>query len=231
MEIVMSSSYPGLFGHRRQRETGFSLLELRKSRQGCLRSEGLQGETGLPQLEEQKSRQGSLRSERCQREAGFSMIEMVVAIFILTVALLGVASAIGYSLMLSNSGRGLTNSKLLVVSALEQMETLRNSGQLNFDEISNDHVLGSTFTNFPTEFLPVSTIPGADFVYGTMDDPGRTIPAYAITGVTRQILIKKLSPTLKRITVSVKYTEQCAGCEPLVCVSYLNDDFHGNYVP
>jgi hypothetical protein len=150
---------------------------------------------------------------------------------ILTVGLLGVASAIGYALMASNSGRGLTNAKLLVVSALEQMETLRNSGQLNFAEISNSHVLGSTFTEFPTTFLPVSTVPGPDFVYGTMDDPGRTDPAQAVVGVTRQILITPLSPTLKRIQVTLRYSPKGGVTRELVCVSYLNDDAHGNYVP
>ena len=70
---------------------------------------------------------------------------------ILTIGLLGVASAIGYALMASNSGRGLTNAKLLVVSALEQMETLRDSGQLNFAEISNSQVSGSSFTGFPDD--------------------------------------------------------------------------------
>jgi prepilin-type N-terminal cleavage/methylation domain-containing protein len=168
---------------------------------------------------------------RRPRESGFSLLETIVAMMILTVGLLGVASAIGYALMASNSGRGLTNAKLLVVSALEQMETLRNSGQLNFAEISNTAVAGSTFTGFPTTFLPVSTAPGPDYVYGTMDDPGRTDPTQAINGVTRQILITSLSPTLKRIQVTLRYSPNGGTSRDLVCVSYLNDDSHGNYVP
>lgn len=171
------------------------------------------------------------RRHRPQRESGFSLLETIVAMMILTVGLLGVASAIGYALMASNSGRGLTNAKLLVVSALEQMETLRDSGQLNFTEISNDHVLGSTFTSFPTTFLPVSTVPGPDFVYGTLDDPGLSDSTQAINGVTRQILITSLSPTLKRIQVTLRYSPNGGTSRDLVCVSYLNDDAHGNYVP
>lgn len=175
----------------------------------------------------------AIKPPQRQRERGFSLLEMVVAMFILTVGLLGVASAIGYALMASNSGRGLTNAKLLVVSALEQMETLRNSGQLNFAEISNAPVPGSTFTAFPTTFLPVSTVPGPDFVYGTADDPGLTDPAFAINGVTRQILITSMSPTLKKIQVTLKYAPNGGTRQPppLVGVSYLNDDAHGNYVP
>ncbi len=166
-----------------------------------------------------------------QRQSGFSLLETIVAMLILTVGLLAVASAIGYALMASNSGRGLTNAKLLVVSALEQMETLRDSGQLNFAEISNTPVTGSTFTGFPTTFLPVSTVPGPDFVYGTLDDPGRTDPAQAVNGVTRQILITSLSSTLKRIQVTLRYSPNGGVSRDLVCVSYLNDDSHGNYVP
>ena len=167
-------------------------------------------------------------------DSGFSLLEMVVAMFILTIGLLGAASSIGYALMVSNSGRGLTNAKLLVVSALEQMETLRDSGQLNFAEISNiAQPFPSTFTGFPTSFLAVSTVPGPDFVYGTADDPGITDSTKAVKGVTRQILITDLSATLKQIKVTLTYTPDGAGKRPppLVCVSYMNDDAHGNFVP
>lgn len=177
----------------------------------------------------------AISRHRPQPDSGFSLLEMVVAMFILSIGLLGVASAIGYALMVSNSGRGLTNAKLLVVSALEQMETLRDSGQLNFAEISNTAQPSppSTFAGFPTGFLPVSTVPGPDFVYGTADDPGILDPTKAVQGVERQILITDLSLTLKQIKVTLKYSPS-GGVKPpppLVCVSYLNDDAHGNYVP
>jgi prepilin-type N-terminal cleavage/methylation domain-containing protein len=200
----------------------------------------------------------SISSNRSQPDSGFSLLEMVVAIFILTIGLLGVASAIGYAMLVTNTGKGVTNAKLLVVSALEQMETLRDSGQLNFAEISNVQQPRppSTFDAFPTTFVPVSLTPGPDFVYGTVDDPGATNPAnpaLAVPGVTRQILITDLSPTLKMIKVTLMYSpngrtkaipvgmcekigsvDQTAGDREtrcLVCVSYLNDDAHGNYVP
>jgi hypothetical protein len=156
--------------------------------------------------------------------------------FILTFGLLGVASSIGYAMMASNKGRGLTNAKLLVVSALEQMETLRDSGQLNFAEISNTATGSpSTFTGFTPGFQAVSTTPGPDFVYGTQDDPGRTDPLFAVAGVTRKIEITPLSPTLKKIKVTLHYLPDSLtngkNLMDLVCISYLNDDAHGNYVP
>lgn len=178
-------------------------------------------------------------------QSGFTLLEMVVAMVILTIGLLGVASAISYSLMASNRGRGLTNAKMLVVSALEQMETLRNTGQLNFDEISNTQVVGSTFRGFPADFRDVSTVPGPDGVFGTADDLstapgpdgtyGTTDDVRDLTlarpGVTRQILITELNPLLKKIQVTLRYGPNGGEQKELVGISYLNDDAHSNYVP
>ncbi len=178
-------------------------------------------------------------------EAGFSLLEMVVAMVILTVGLLGVASAISYALMASNRGRGVTNSKMLIVSALEQMETLRNTGQLNFREISNSQVSGSSFPGFPSDFRDVSTVPGPDGIFGTADDlstaPGpdgtygtaddvRDLTR-ARPGIYRQILITDLNPLLKKIQVTLRYGPNGGEQKELVGISYLNDDAHSNYIP
>jgi prepilin-type N-terminal cleavage/methylation domain-containing protein len=179
-------------------------------------------------------------------ERGFSLLEMVMASLVLTVGLLGVATAIGYSLLASNRGRGITNAKMLIVAVQEQMETVRDTGQLTFAEISNSHVNGSTFSHFPTEFMPVSAFPGPDGIYGTNDDlvsPGPdgfyftsddfTDPTRARPNVTRQILITPIpnEPLLKKITVTVRYAPNGSETRELVGISYLNDDAHSNYVP
>jgi type II secretory pathway pseudopilin PulG len=174
-------------------------------------------------------------------EGGFSILEMMVAIIILTIGLLGMASAISYSLMYSNRGKGVTNAKMLVVSILEQMETLRDNHALTFAEISNTQQLGSTFTGFPysaTAFRPVSTVPGRDGIFGTADDlwgsTGTTdIPSLARPGVFRKIEITTFPSNtfLKKIKVTVRY--QVAGGKQvdLEGISYLNDDSHGTYIP
>lgn len=178
-------------------------------------------------------------------EAGFSLVEMVVAMLVLTIGLLAVASSIGYALLVSNRGRGVTNAKMLVVSMLEQMETLRDTGQLHFNEISNSQVTGSSFTGFPTTFLPVSRTPGPDGVFGTADDlisagpngiygdsDDFTDESLARPGYTRQVIITTL-PTndyLKKIQVTLRYTNN-GQVQDLVCSSYLNDNDHGNYIP
>jgi hypothetical protein len=171
---------------------------------------------------------------------------MVVAMLVLTVGLIGVASAISYALLASNRGRGITNSKMLVVSILEQMETLRDTGQLHFNEISNSQVVGSSFTGFPATFQPVSTIPGPDGIFGTADDlvsagtdgiygtsDDFTDPTLARPGMTRQILISTFpnNDYLKKIQVTLRYSPNAGESRDIVCSSYLNDNEHGNYIP
>lgn len=183
---------------------------------------------------------------RKNAEGGFSLVEVIVAMLILTVGLMGMATAIGYALLASNRGRGVTNAKMLVVSILEQMETLRDTGQLHFNEISNSQVLGSTFTGFPDTFQPVSTQPGPDGVFGTADDlrsagpdglyntsDDFTDPSLARPGVSRKIVITTFSTNdyLKKITVTLRYAPNGGEMKELVGVSYLNDNEHGNYIP
>ena len=192
------------------------------------------------------SRRDTRVKGRRRTEGGFSLLEMLVAMVIMAVGLLGVASAISYALMASNRGRGITNSKMLVVSILEQMETLRDTGQLHFNEICNCQIVGSSFTGFPSTFAPVSTVPGPDGVFGTADDlidagPNGTYGdsddftnnALARPGVSRQILITTLPDNdyLKKIKVTLRYSPNGGEVTELSCYGYLNDNEHGNYVP
>ena len=194
----------------------------------------------------QSKRFHSPNEKRRQVEGGFSLLEVIVAMFIITIGLIGVASAISYALMASNRGRGTTNAKMLIVSILEEMETMRDTGQLHFNEISNSQVVGSTFTGFPATFQPVSTTPGPDGVFGTADDlidpgPDRvygnsddfTNPALARPGVSRQIIISTLPDNdyLKKIQVTLRYSPGGGETRELVCSGYLNDNEHGNYIP
>lgn len=171
-------------------------------------------------------------------EGGFSMVEMLIAILILTIGLLAVASSIGYALAVSNRGRGVTNAKMLVVSILEQMETLRNTRELAFDEISNTQQSGSSFTGFPYadgQFRPVSTVPGADGIFGTADDlKVGTVDDLTLArpGVMRQIKITTFpsNPNLKKIQVTLRYGPGGGETRELVGISYLQDDSKGTYV-
>jgi type II secretory pathway pseudopilin PulG len=194
------------------------------------------------------SRRAALR-KHLRSEAGVTILEMVVAMLILTVGLLGLAAAIGYAVTVSNKGRNLTNSKLLVVSLLEQMETLRNTKELTFGQIANQGSVdnaGATrsFAGFPTGFQPLSINPGPDGIFGTDDDlinPGPdniygtaddfTDATWGVPGYSRQITITQLggNPNLKRIQVTLRYPDAAGQMRDLVAVSYLNNDTRSNF--
>ena len=189
-----------------------------------------------------------VRAGRPDSEAGVTILEMVVAMMILTVGLLGLAASIGYAVTVSNMGRNLTNTKLLVVSLLEQMETLRNTQELTFGQIANQGAVddsGATraFAGFPTGFQPISINPGPDGIWGTNDDlinPGAdntygtggddfTDPSWGLNGFSREIVITSLNPNLKRIQITVRYPDTGGQLRSLVGVSYLNNDTRANF--
>jgi type II secretory pathway pseudopilin PulG len=183
-----------------------------------------------------------------ESDGGFSLLETVIAVTLLAVGLLGVASAIGYAMVASNHGRSITNAKLLAVSILEQMETLRDTGNLSFGQIANVGQVDNTrapknFVGFQAGAQQVSTNPGPDGIFGTADDlidagPDRIFgtvddyvnPAFAVVGVTRQIQITSLSSTLKKVQVTINYSAR-GGMRQIVAVSYLNDNSNSTFIP
>lgn len=172
------------------------------------------------------------RARRSQ--AGFTLLEMVVAMVVMMIGLLALAATIGFALAAGNKGRSVTNTKLLVASVLEQMETLRNTRQLTFGQIANtgkvdDSGAAQSFAGFPNNFRQVSVDPGPDSIFGTADDlssPGSVRP-----GFTRQILITDLSSNLKRIQVTLRSPGTNGKVDTIVGVSYLNNDANSNFLP
>lgn len=181
-------------------------------------------------------------------QAGFTMIEMVVSMMIMTIGLLSLASAIAFALTVSNKGRSVTNTKLLISTVIEQMETLRNTRQLGFGQISNVGQVDNTgasnaFAGFSSGFTYVSINPGPDGIYGTQDDmvdagpdgiygtqDDFTNPALARPGYSRRILITSLSPHLKKIEVTLKFPDGTGRIESMVGIGYLNNDSNGNFI-
>ena len=169
-------------------------------------------------------------------ESGFTLLEMVVAMVVMMIGLLSLAQVLGYALSVSNRGRGVTNAKLLVVSVLEQMENLRNTGQLTYAQIANAGAVDNTggafkFAGFPTGFRPVPKAqsgPGTDGIYGTSDDP--SLPAQVYVGFERKIEISTLGAgnDLKKIVVTLRYTDDGGGQRELTGTSYLNNDTRAN---
>lgn len=167
---------------------------------------------------------------RSGRASGFTMLEMTVAMVVLMVGLLALASAVGYALMATNRGRNVTNTKLLIVSVLEQVENLRNTGELSFGQINNIGVVDPAGTAgvFRAGFNQISNLPGADGIYGTADDLTNTNAS--LTGYEREVVITSLSTNLKKIQVTIRYPGGDGVIRTIKGISYLNNDARSNYV-
>jgi prepilin-type N-terminal cleavage/methylation domain-containing protein len=186
-------------------------------------------------------------TRRARVEAGFTLVEMVVAMAVLTIALLGLVAAMAHGLSMSKKLRDMLDSKLTITSMLEQMETLRNTKRLTFGQIANAGRVDNTgaaqpFAGFPTGFQPVSTSPGQDGIYGTADDlidPGGdgrygtaddfTNSALARPQYEREIVISSLGTNLKKIQVTMRYPGPDGKQQTLAGISYLNNDANSNF--
>lgn len=177
-------------------------------------------------------------------EEGLSMIEVVVAILILTIGLIGTAAALTFALEFGAISKNVSNGKLVIVSSIEEIESLRNARRLEFKQIENvgsvDNTnVTNTFAGFSTGFQPVSLSPGPDGVNGTDDDlmdPGPdgsfgtgddfSNPSLERTGYSRQIEITNLpgSDTIKKVEVKVRYFGAAGKVGEISGVAYLNDE-------
>ena len=177
-----------------------------------------------------------------KNEAGFTLVEAVIAIFILTIGLIGTAAAITYALEFGAISRNVSNAKAVIIASVEEVETLRNSRQLEFKQIANVGGVNNTdvenpFTGFSTGFKDVSLKPGADGVNGTGDDlidagtdgtfgtsDDFSNPTLVRSGYQRQIEITSLSAHIKRIEVKIRYMGRAGKVGEIRGVSYLNDE-------
>ena len=178
-----------------------------------------------------------------KNEAGFTLIEAIIAIFVLTIALIGTAAAITYALEFGAISRNVSSAKSIVVASIEEVETLRNARRLDFKQIANVGSVNNTdsknqFGGFSTGFKELSTEPGADGVNGTDDDlisagPDKKFgtsddfndPALVRSGYQRQITITNLSDSIKKIEVRVRYLGSAGKMGEIRGVSYLNDEY------
>lgn len=179
-------------------------------------------------------------------EKGFSLLEAIVAIFIMTIGLIGTAAAITYALQFGAISQNVTRAKLSVIASIEEIESLRNSRRLNYRQIANIGNVDNSdapnpFNGFAANFQPISMEPGADGVNGTNDDlrsagPDKRFgtnddfdnPALARSGYSRKITITDLSKSLKKIEIKIRYPGSGGAIGEITGICYLNDEARSN---
>ena len=165
-------------------------------------------------------------------EKGFSYIEVMIALVILLVGVLQMASALTANLLRSYETEKRIISKQIALSTIESIISARDiarTGSIEgWDSIGNvgsNPVDGTPRGIFLTGYLPIREDLGADGVAGTADDScaegsscnvgGTTNTSAVVKGYQRQIVItdvadpERPSPPYaiarRRIDVSIKY--------------------------
>jgi prepilin-type N-terminal cleavage/methylation domain-containing protein len=166
---------------------------------------------------------------------GFALIEVMIAMVIMTIGILALIATFGTALAATQSAQEDLIARQKAVETMESIYTARNSQQITFAQIANISS-GGIFTGGATQLLnpgndgivntaddvnyPASgpcpagpeciPLPGPDGILGTSDDR-----AMSLANFTRQIQINNvleadgvtIDPTLKQITITVSYTK------------------------
>jgi type IV pilus modification protein PilV len=160
-----------------------------------------------------------------ERAAGFSLIEVMVAMLILTVGVLGLAGVMALAMRHVGGSSATLIAREKAREAVESVHTARDSGTLPWEQVRNApngvFVDGETalnragadgLVNTPDDSAAgVEILPGADGRIGTEDD-------VSLTEFRRQIVISDLmldgtttvNASLREVTVTIRYRVQGA---------------------
>lgn len=148
---------------------------------------------------------GDSRIKAASSQKGSTLIEVLIASFILTVALLAVAAtlAAGVSSMFISQEELIAKQKAR--EGLESVFTARNTQDITFDQIKNVASSGI----FLNGFQPVKTM-GADGIVNTADDGA--VETIAVAGKDGQLgtaddEIRSLSMFERRVTITNLLTQ------------------------
>ena len=172
-------------------------------------------------------------SKNLSLEKGFSYIEVMIALVILMVGVLQMASALSANLLRSYETEKRIISKQIALSTMESIISARDIARVGavegWDSIGNvgtNPVNGSPRGIFLTGYTPIREDSGADGVAGTADDAcpentncpstlGGTNMSAVVKGYQRQIVItdvpdpERPSPPYaiarRRIDINIKY--------------------------
>jgi prepilin-type N-terminal cleavage/methylation domain-containing protein len=187
------------------------------------------------------------------KQRGFTLLEVMVAIVVMTVGLLAVVASMAAALAATKSSQEQLIARQKALEALESIYTARNSNQIGFAAINNlpapgifsigptplnsagaDGILGTADdVPFPANGVcPTGpecvVLPGPDGKLGTADDIPMSLSMY-----TRQITINPVleadgvtpNPNLRQAVVTVNYTVPGTTLQRSYTVSALISSF------
>jgi len=184
-----------------------------------------------------------IRNERgpgANDSEGFSTLEVLAALFVVTIALTGLLALFAHSISTMTLMQDLLIAKQKSRETLESIYTARNTRQITFDMIRNvsaspgifldgyqplrrpqtDGLIG-TADDGAIETL---TLPGPDGLLGNGDDEVRVLDTFE-----RQIQIDPIlyadstvNPDVRKVLVSIRYNTPMGGQETYVVESYIS---------
>jgi len=184
------------------------------------------------------------RSPRRKSSEGFSTIEVLVALFVVTIALTSLLALFGYAISTMALMQDLLIAKQKSRETLESIYTARNTSQITFDMIQNVSDSGIFLDGYQPLKRPNPTsgngdgligtaddgdietlvLPGPDGYLNTGDDEVRTLTAFE-----RQIQIDPIlyadstvNPDVRKVLVSIRYDTPMGGQETYVVESYIS---------
>jgi prepilin-type N-terminal cleavage/methylation domain-containing protein len=195
----------------------------------------------------------AMRKRQTRPQRGFTLLEVMVAIVVMTVGLLALVASFAAAIAATKSSQQQLIARQKALEALESIYTARNSNQVGFSAINNlpapgifsigpvplnsagpDGILGTAddvafAANGVCPAGPECVVlPGPDGILGTADDVPLSLSTF-----TRQIQINTVfqadgvtpNPNLRQAVVTVNYTVPGTALQRTYTVSALISSF------
>jgi prepilin-type N-terminal cleavage/methylation domain-containing protein len=178
-----------------------------------------------------------IRTDAPQTEGGFSLIEVMIAIVVMSIGLLAVVASLATALSAAQSGEEDLIARQKALEAMESIYTARNSQQIPFAAVANQSN-GGIFLDGSSRLLcagpdglvgtaddvPCTTVagvtcpsggaecmvlPGPDGILGTADDVTMSLGNFTRTITINPVLLPSGAPNtnMMAITITVQYTK------------------------